>query len=145
LWTVGAEANLLDAIEFVAADNPNAAHCIVAEIRSKVELLTWSPGIGKSGRVPDTRELVVGGTPISLFIELCKMSWKSCGYFMQPSGGSVPKVTVIFLDAELRFKPYLARLHARHGTAAKTLTSIFAFPRFTSHVFPVISACLKHA
>lgn len=63
LWTVGAEANLLDAIEFVAADNPNAAHRIAAEIRSKAELLTWSPGIGKSGRVPDTRELVVGGTP----------------------------------------------------------------------------------
>ncbi len=62
-WTVGAEANLLDAIEFIARDNPNAAYRVAAEIRSKVELLAWSPGIGKSGRVHGTRELVVSDTP----------------------------------------------------------------------------------
>jgi toxin ParE1/3/4 len=54
----------LDEVEaFVARDNPAAATELVAEILQAVSLLRDQPGIGRSGRVPQTRELVVPGTP----------------------------------------------------------------------------------
>jgi toxin ParE1/3/4 len=54
----------LDEVEaFVARDNPAAAAALIAEIVQAVSLLREQPGIGRSGRVPQTRELVVPGTP----------------------------------------------------------------------------------
>jgi toxin ParE1/3/4 len=54
----------LDQVEaFVARDNPVAATALVVEIVQAVSLLGEQPGLGRSGRVPQTRELVVPGTP----------------------------------------------------------------------------------
>jgi addiction module RelE/StbE family toxin len=44
-------------------DNPAAAARMVERIRTAVERLSSSPAIGRPGRVAETRELVVSGTP----------------------------------------------------------------------------------
>jgi plasmid stabilization system protein ParE len=49
--------------EWIAADNAVAATRMVQRIRTAVERLSAAPGIGRPGRVPDTRELVISGTP----------------------------------------------------------------------------------
>lgn len=47
----------------IAADSPKAAGRMVLRIRTAVRDLVRHPGLGRPGRVPDTRELVVTGTP----------------------------------------------------------------------------------
>ena len=54
----------LDAIEgFIERDNPLAARQMERRIKQAVFMLAAHPMIGRSGRVPRTRELVVPGTP----------------------------------------------------------------------------------
>lgn len=54
----------LDSIEaHVARDNPGAAINTVLRVLEAVEGLAEHPNIGRPGRVPGTRELVVSGTP----------------------------------------------------------------------------------
>ncbi len=50
-----------DISERIAADNPAAP--MVERIRAAVERLAASPAIGRPGRVADTRELIISGTP----------------------------------------------------------------------------------
>ena len=47
----------------IANDNPPAARQMVRRIREAVRRLAATPGLGRAGRVPGTRELVVSGTP----------------------------------------------------------------------------------
>lgn len=54
---------LEDIRERIAADNPAAAERMVERIRAAVERLAASPAIGRPGRVADTRELIISGTP----------------------------------------------------------------------------------
>ena len=54
---------LEDIRERIAADNPEAATRVVSRIRTAVQRLVTSPGIGRPGRVAGTRELVIPGTP----------------------------------------------------------------------------------
>jgi len=54
---------LEDIHERIAADNPAAAARTVSRIRAAVERLAASPAIGRPGRVADTRELIISGTP----------------------------------------------------------------------------------
>jgi len=49
--------------EYIAAENPTAAARTIERVRVAVERLAASPALGRPGRVPGTRELVVGGTP----------------------------------------------------------------------------------
>jgi len=49
--------------EWIAADNAAAATRMVLRIRTAVERLSTTPGIGGPGRVPNTRELIISGTP----------------------------------------------------------------------------------
>ncbi|OGQ92032.1 MAG: hypothetical protein A2289_23340 [Deltaproteobacteria bacterium RIFOXYA12_FULL_58_15] len=54
----------LDAIEaHIAEDNPKAAVRTVLRVLEAIEGLSEFPNVGRPGRVPGTRELVVGGTP----------------------------------------------------------------------------------
>lgn len=62
-WLPKAIRNLDDAAEFIAQDNPVAARELVRRIRDAVEHLKVNPALGRPGRVPGTRELVVSGTP----------------------------------------------------------------------------------
>jgi toxin ParE1/3/4 len=62
-WTRLAVEDLNLAYEYVAAENPSAAHALIARIESAVNVLRAHPEIGRSGRVEGTRELVISGTP----------------------------------------------------------------------------------
>lgn len=47
----------------IAAENPQAAQRVAQRILQALDLLAGQPGMGRVGRVPDTRELVISGTP----------------------------------------------------------------------------------
>ena len=51
------------AYEYIAAENPSAAHAVIARIESAVNVLRSHPEIGRSGRVEGTRGLIISGTP----------------------------------------------------------------------------------
>ena len=58
-WTRKALENLDQIAAYIAQDNPLRASSFIGEIRAKTELLAAFPGLGRPGRVPGTRELVV--------------------------------------------------------------------------------------
>ena len=58
-WTRKALENLDQIAAYIAQDNPTRANSFVGEIKAKTELLATFPGLGRPGRVPSTRELVV--------------------------------------------------------------------------------------
>ena len=62
-WLRTALANLDAEAEYIAEDNPAAAARVVQRILRAVDLLKNNPAMGRAGRVPGTRELVVGETP----------------------------------------------------------------------------------
>jgi len=61
-WLRKALRSLDDEATYVAADDPAAARLVVERILQSVAILEDQPGIGRSGRVPGTRELVVSKT-----------------------------------------------------------------------------------
>ncbi len=64
LWTAPAIRNLEEIADFLAERNPLAAYRVVNAIYSKAEtLLAENPMMGRTGRDPGTRELVITGTP----------------------------------------------------------------------------------
>jgi toxin ParE1/3/4 len=64
LWAPQAKDDLASLESYIAADNPAAAQRMALRIvRNVAVLLSDNPSIGRSGRVPGTRELVVPRTP----------------------------------------------------------------------------------
>src|SRR5436309_6789147 len=62
-WSPTARADLQHIEAYIAEQNPRAAAKVAQAILTGVEGLQRFPGIGRAGRVPDTRELVISGTP----------------------------------------------------------------------------------
>ena len=62
-WLRTALANLNAEAEYIARDNPAAALRVVTAITTAVDHLAHHPALGRAGRVPGTRELVVADTP----------------------------------------------------------------------------------
>jgi plasmid stabilization system protein ParE len=62
-WLREALRNLDREAVFIAGDDPDAARRVVGRIRNAVARLKSHPSLGRPGRVPGTRELVVSGTP----------------------------------------------------------------------------------
>ena len=58
-WTRRGLASLNAVTDFIARDNPLAARKFAAEAIRQTDLLGAHPGIGRPGRVPGTRELVI--------------------------------------------------------------------------------------
>lgn len=58
-WTRKALENMDAIAAYIAQDNPIRARSFIGEIKDKTELLAQFPAIGRPGRVPGTRELVV--------------------------------------------------------------------------------------
>jgi plasmid stabilization system protein ParE len=54
--------NLDEEAAYIAADDPAAARLVVGPVLAAVNLLVDQPGLGRPGRVPGTRELVVPKT-----------------------------------------------------------------------------------
>ena len=65
-WLDQAVEDLKTVRTYIARDNPSAAADIAQRIRDAVKILSDYPAAGRAGRVPNTRELVVAGTPYIL-------------------------------------------------------------------------------
>jgi len=65
-WTRKALVNLDNAVEFIAIDKPTAATDVALKIWNVAKMIAGQPGMGRPGRVPGTRELVVPGLPYIL-------------------------------------------------------------------------------
>lgn len=63
LWSPTAVADLLHIRAYIAERDPSGAHSVVDRMFEAVERLDEFPASGRPGRLPHTRELVVGGTP----------------------------------------------------------------------------------
>ncbi len=63
-WAPGAIEDLKQLRAYIARDNPHTAADIAAKVLEAVERLPSFPASGRPGRVPNTRELVVPGTPL---------------------------------------------------------------------------------
>jgi toxin ParE1/3/4 len=62
-WTPSALRDL-DAIgDYIRRENPAAADRLVTRILDQVDTLQHHPSIGRPGRAPNTRELIVTNTP----------------------------------------------------------------------------------
>jgi addiction module RelE/StbE family toxin len=62
-WLDLAVDDLVDIADYIARDNPDAANRIVSRLWSAARSLATQPEMGRPGRVFDTRELIVSGTP----------------------------------------------------------------------------------
>ena len=62
-WLRTALRNLDEQTAYIASDDPEAALRVVARVQDAIERLALYPSLGRPGRVPGTRELVVSGTP----------------------------------------------------------------------------------
>ena len=62
-WLRTAINTLDEQADRIAQDDPAAALRVLGRVRNAVEALTKYPAMGRPGRVPLTRELVIPGTP----------------------------------------------------------------------------------
>ena len=62
-WTRTASKNLEQIEEYISRDNPVAAVDTILNIIRRVELLAHQPAMGRAGRVMNTREFIIAGTP----------------------------------------------------------------------------------
>lgn len=58
-WLRTALRNLDDEAGYIAVEDPKAARLVVERVLDAVAMLAHQPGMGRPGRVPGTRELVV--------------------------------------------------------------------------------------
>lgn len=61
-WLRKALRNLDDEATYIAAEDTSAANLVVKRVLDAVAQLEAQPGLGRPGRVPGTRELVVAKT-----------------------------------------------------------------------------------
>ena len=66
-WTKTALASVDDIAGFIAKDNPTRATNFVLELQASVTKLQAHPGMGRAGRVPGTRELVLHKNYIAIY------------------------------------------------------------------------------
>jgi len=62
-WTECASRNLNHIRDYVAQDSPQAADKMVVKIIESVEQLLQFSNMGKAGRIMETRECVITGSP----------------------------------------------------------------------------------
>lgn len=62
-WLDAALADLRAIKAYIAEENPAAAERVIVSIRSEIGVLINQPTIGRTGRIADTRELVISQYP----------------------------------------------------------------------------------
>ena len=62
-WTRPALADLIEAQQYIARDNPSAAQTVAQRVWEAANNLTDHPEIGRKGHVEGTREWLVSQTP----------------------------------------------------------------------------------
>ena len=68
-WTTLAAEDLLAIIDYISDDNPDAAQALKNDIDSKLSHLPNNPRMGRAGRVPGTREIVIRPTYLIVYAE----------------------------------------------------------------------------
>jgi toxin ParE1/3/4 len=63
VWSRRAIRHLVALRAYIGQDSEQSAALVASRILKAVDLLQTQPGMGRPGRVPGTRELVVPGTP----------------------------------------------------------------------------------
>ena len=66
-WTTTALRCVDEITGFIAKDNPPRATSFVLELKEAVTTLQVHPGMGRAGRVPGTRELVLHQNYIAIY------------------------------------------------------------------------------
>jgi toxin ParE1/3/4 len=66
-WTQTALRSVDEIAGFIAKDNPSRATSFVMELKVAVNKLQVHPGMGRAGRVPGTRELVLHKNYIAIY------------------------------------------------------------------------------
>ena len=66
-WTRAALASVDEIAGFIAKDNPTRATSFVLELQAAVTKLQAHPGMGRAGRAPGTRELVLHKNYIAIY------------------------------------------------------------------------------
>ncbi len=66
VWFKMAVRDLESLKGYITQDNPQTAQKIVLGIKDKISLFSEQPGMGRPGRVPNTKELVIDHTPYIL-------------------------------------------------------------------------------
>jgi len=62
-WLAAAIADLREIKTYIAEENPAVAQRVIENLRIETSVLIEQPGIGRAGRIPDTRELVINQYP----------------------------------------------------------------------------------
>lgn len=70
LWSPLALARLQEIRAFIARDDPSAAARVTTRLVSVAQALVDFPLLGRAGFAPNTRELVVGGTPYIILYQV---------------------------------------------------------------------------
>ena len=66
-WTKTALRSVVEIAGFIAKDNSTRATSFVQELQDAVTKLQAHPGMGRAGRVPGTRELVLHKNYIAIY------------------------------------------------------------------------------
>ena len=66
-WTQTALRSVDEIAGFIAKDNPPRATSFVLELKEAVTKLQVHPGMGRAGRVPGTRELVLHKNYLAIY------------------------------------------------------------------------------
>lgn len=65
-----AEQDLEEVEAYISLDNPTAALRTVGRVLEAIEYLLQFPNMGRVGRLSDTRELIVSGTPFIVIYQV---------------------------------------------------------------------------
>lgn len=69
-WRPSAERDREQAIEFIATQDPITALDLLDRIETQTDMLLRQPLLGRPGRVPGTRELVISRSPFIVVYHL---------------------------------------------------------------------------
>jgi toxin ParE1/3/4 len=69
-WTASAADDLKSAHEYIDEESSSAADALIDQIFAGIEMLQRFPRAGRQGRIENTRELVVSGTPFIIFYRI---------------------------------------------------------------------------
>lgn len=56
--------------DYISQDKPDAALKVVKRVIEAIENIVTFPSMGRAGRVPHTKELVVSGTPLIIVYQI---------------------------------------------------------------------------
>lgn len=70
IWRARATADLLGTIRYIGKDNPLRAESFAKEIKEKSKPLEQHPLLGRAGRLPATRELVVHSNYLLIYRQI---------------------------------------------------------------------------